>query len=278
MKKILFLAILSIVCLTLSAQDSQGKFPIYVLPEAMTDDGSTDLDVSQFASLVKNTKAEVNQYAKSYATNNLQDAAYVVGVFIDGSEPSSQSIRDPKTYETITEYSIKVTYTLAISPADQPEKIISAIGPYPADLTSFKSYDDAFAHNTLYPEHGRIRELLESALSVGAEVTKVEAEKKHADKADRAWVNVGKDHGILDTQWFDVYTLDANGNQSSKPIGSLHAAEVGANETECTVKDGEKEIMTAYKAGTKMVVQSREEKNAWKGLGRILDKARVILR
>lgn len=82
---------------------------------------------------------------------------------------------------------------MAIGPADLPEKIISAIGPYPADLTSFKSYDDAFAHNTLYPEHGRIRELLESALSVGAEVTKVEAEKKHADKADRAWVNVGKE-------------------------------------------------------------------------------------
>ena len=88
---------------------------------------------------------------------------------------------------------------------------------------------------------------------------------------------MGKNKGILDTQWFDVFTMDDSGNLSQKPIGTLHAVAVTEKETECNVKNGDKDIMAAYNQGKKLVVKSREEKNIWKAAGRISDKMRGIL-
>lgn len=274
MKKAILLAIICLVGIIAKAQDSQDKCPIFVLPEAMTDDGSTNLDMSIFDNMVNQTKSLIGSYPKSYLVNDINQAQYVVGVFINGySRETPQSAYDKKEGKTITLYSTKVTYMLAISTANEPEKIISLVGPYTGGGTSMDSFSDADKDFGKYePRQGRIRELLEDALSLEGQVTKVIADTKNPDKADHAIVNMGKNKGIIDTQWFDVFVLDDNGSKGEKPIATLHAVEVGDKETECSVKKGDKDIMAAYSQGKKLVVKSREEKNIWKSAGRIKDK------
>lgn len=279
MKKTILLAIICIISIVTRAQDSQGKFPTFVLPEAMTDDGSTDLDMSIFSSMVKQTKNLINTYPKSYIVNNINDAQYVVGVFIDAyTRNTPKSVYDKHEGKTITLYDTNVSYTLAISPANKPEAIISKVGPYAGGGTSMVSFSDADQDFGKYePREGRIRELLEDALSLEGKVSKVIADSKNPDKADHAIVNLGKNNGIIDTQWFDVFALDDNGSKTEKPVGTLHAVEVRDNETECNVKKGEKEIMAAFNEGKTLVVKSREEKNIWKSAGRLSDKIRAIM-
>lgn len=279
MKKILTIAIIFLMSFAALAQDSQGKFPIFVLPEAMTDDGSTSLDLSIFDEMVKHTKSLISTYPKSYLVNDINQAKYVVGVFIDSySREDPKSAYDEKERQTYTLYEVKATYTLAISSADQPDKIISVVGPYSGGGSSMDSYSDADKGlGTYEPKDGRIRELLEDALSLEGQVTKVIPDSKHQDKADHAIVNMGKNKGVIDTQWFDVFELDETGNKGQKPIGTLHAVEVGETETECSVKKGDKDIMAAYNQGKTLVVESREEKNLWKSAGRLKDKIKVFI-
>ena len=279
MRKIFILVIICLFSITAKAQDSQGKFPIFVLPEAMNDDGSTDLDISIFDKMVKRTKTLVGTYPKSYLVSDIDKAQYVVGVFIESysnSAPRSAYVKEER--KTITFYETKITYILAISPVSQPDNIIALVGPYAGISNSMESFSDAAQNFGEYePRDGRIRELLEEALSQEGRVTKVISNLKSPDKADHAIVNLGKNKGIINTQWFDVFVLDDNGNKGEKPIATLHAVEVRDNETECSVKKGDKEIMTAYNQGKTLVVKSREERNIWKKAGRLSDKIRAII-
>lgn len=260
-------------------QQANDNNSIYVLPNAMTDDGSTNLDMSIFAPMVQKTENLIKAYPKASVTSNINDAKYVVGLFINGySRDSPKTVYDEKDHRYITMYSNNVTYMLAISPANNPERIIASIGPYSSSGSSLNSNEEADKDiASIEPREGRIRELLEKALSVNGLITKVTPDEKHQEKADHAWVNMGKNKGILDTQWFDVFAVDDSGNLSQKPIGTLHAVAVNEDETECNVKDGDKEIMAAYNQGKKLVVKSREEKNIWKSAGRLKDKMRGIL-
>lgn len=279
MRKLYTFLLLCLFTISVSAQDSQGKFPIYVLPEAMTDDGTTDLDMSLFTGMVETTKGLIAKYPKSYLVNDINQAQYVVGVFIDAySRDTPKSGYDPKEGKSFTLYTSRVTYTLAISPIEHPEQIISKVGPYASSGTSSESFTDADQDfNKLEPRDGRIRELLEDALSLNGQITKVVPDAKHPEKAEHAFVNMGKNQGILSTQWFDVFVLDDSGNKGDKPIGTLHAVEVGDNETECSVKKGDKEILAAFNQGKTLVVETREEKNIWKSAGRTIDKIRVYI-
>lgn len=279
MKKIIVLAIICFIGIVAKAQTSQEKFSIFVLPEAMTDDGSTNLDMSIFDGMVKQTKRLIDSYPKSYLVNDINKAQYVVGVFVNSySRDTPKSAYVKEEGKTVTLYSTKVTYTLAISTIDQPENIISVVGPYAGGGNSMESFSDADQDfGKFEPREGRIRELLEDALSLEGQITKVFGDSKNSTKADHVIVNLGKSKGIISTQWFDVFVLDSNGSIGDKPIGTLHAVEVSENETECNVKKGEEEIMAAYNQGKTLVVKSREEKNLWKSAGRFKDKIRAIL-
>lgn len=279
MRKIYITIIISFLSICSYAQDSIEKVPIYVLPKAMAADGRPNMDMSTFDRMITNTKTLVSKYPKSYLVDNIQDAKYVIGLFIDiYAHDNSQKGIDRVQNKIITHYTTKLAYTLAISPIEHPDKIIKKVGPYSGSSSSINNYEEADnSAINLEPVGGRIRELLEDALSLDGEIIKITSTGKHNDKADRAWVNLGKKNGILDTQWFDVFILDNNGNKSEKPIGTLHAATVNDNDTECAVKKGDKEIMKAYNQGKKLIVESREEKNLWKKAGRIKDKIRVYL-
>lgn len=279
MKKILLLVLISLLSIYSYAQEDNARVPIYVLPRAMSEDGSSEWDMSTFDRMISNTKTLVSNYPKSRLVDNIQDAQYVIGLFINSyNHDNSQKGYDRVENKKITFYTTRLSYILAISPIENPANIIKKIGPYSGTSSSTENYEEA-DHNAidLEPVKGRIRELLEDALSLEGEITKITTTGKHNDKADRAWVNLGKANGILDTQWFDVYIQDNIENNDEKPIGTLHVSTVNEKETECTVKKGEKEIMKAYNQGKKLIVKSREENNLWKTFGRVKDKVRVYL-
>ena len=269
MKRILTTITLCICCIVVFAQNG-SKIPVYVLPTAMLyGEGNVSADI--FSPMITTLRSGLSTYPKTSVTNNIDQAEYVVGLIISGYNTKSDVFKDDKGI-TRTMYMVNIDFSLAISPKDQPDQVIKIIGPYHEPNSSIQGYEDALKSN-IEPRQGRIRELIEGSLQVKTFITDVtvDPKDKKGEKADKATVNAGHDKGITNTQWFDVFV-----DGQEKPIGTLHAKTVNDSTTLCEVRDGKKEILTAFKAGTAMRCVSREERNIWKAAGRIRDKIGTI--
>ena len=107
---------------------------------------------------------------------------------------------------------------------------------------------------------------------------KLEATVKALDQVDNkkgaktVYITIGSAAGIAKGQIFEVFAeLNVAGESVRKKIGELRAEEVmSGTMTLCAVKNGGKEIKTAFENGTKMAVITRAKKDLF-GLGEILN-------
>lgn len=88
------------------------------------------------------------------------------------------------------------------------------------------------------------------------------------NEAKTVYISIGSDQGVQEGQAFDVFvSLDIAGEKIQKNIGSLLAKEVVSGKmTLCKVNKGGQDISKYFAEGNEMSVQSKEDKNFFRGL------------
>ena len=112
---------------------------------------------------------------------------------------------------------------------------------------------------------GRVKQSMDNFVNeyfkIKGTVVEMKETNKKGDKATSLYISLGSDSGISKGQKFNVYQVKMiAGVESQEEIGSLTVEEVVAPTlSQCKVTKGGKEIMTAFRNGVEIRVETRKD-------------------
>lgn len=132
------------------------------------------------------------------------------------------------------------------------------------DNSESKAMTDAIAG---IKSSSKVERLVDTFFPIECQLVDVDKTKK--EEATYVYINAGELHGVNKKLKFEVFTVKkVAGREAKKKIGELRVEEIqGEDLSYCKVKNGGKEILAKFKAGEKLVVKSRPEKDILDGIG-----------
>lgn len=126
------------------------------------------------------------------------------------------------------------------------------------DNSESKAMSDAIAG---IKSSSKVERLVDTFFPIECQLVDVDKTKK--DEATYVYINAGELHGVNKKLKFEVFTVKkVAGREAKKKIGELRVEEIqGEDLSYCKVKNGGKEILAKFKAGEKLLVKSRPEKD-----------------
>lgn len=116
----------------------------------------------------------------------------------------------------------------------------------------------------------KIERLVDKFFPIECQLIDVDQTKK--DAATFVYINAGTLHGVNKSLKFEVFAVKkVAGREAKTKIGELRVEEIqGEDLSLCKVKSGGKEILAKFRAGEKLIVKSRPEKNLLDSINSIL--------
>lgn len=196
--------------------------------------------------------AATNERVKALGEKGIN---YVLLGKLNSIDQKSKQSSDNKT----TYYEAEVNYTLTVIDAETGETL--STDTKKVSWTIGKTKDEAIL-KAIEQVKGNMKKFVDNNFKVAATVKALDQvdEKKGARTI---YVSIGSNAGISKGQIFEVFSqVEVAGEKVDKKIGELKAKEVMSGTlTLCDVKNGGKEIQSAFQNGTPMTVVSRAKKS-----------------
>lgn len=270
MKRIVVTLFVILFVLCGFAQDDKiNKKPIFVAPPHVVNEAGDKFDTLTFADMRKTVIKKVNKSNKVYTVEDRNQTKYWMLVQI--TDVSRESEATPYLTDYMEHFKLRV-----IIMDTSTQKIIGVSNEVDKFGISQEGFEDAHKNAcATHPAMAYIVEAIESAFKLYGQITEISPSSN--GKKTFVYVDRGREDGISDDQWFDVY-LPAEDGSLGQQVGTLEMVKMESNSSQCLPHKGRKEIENYYKKGQKMIVVSRERSDIIKKARGVIDGFKYVVR